>query len=67
MEWIPWNKSRYDEVCIPAHGALPVNYTCLTNNVLPVRCGQPRCEQNYFDAAFLVEGQTAYGFHMGLN
>ncbi len=67
MDWIPWNKSRYDEVCIPTGGTAFVGYRAISETVLPVRCGHLRCEQNYFDTAFLVEGQHVFGFHTGLN
>ncbi len=67
MEWIPWHRSRYEDVCIPISGSVFVPYRLLTDYLFPVRCGHFRCEQNYFDAAFLVEGQRAYGFHTGLN
>lgn len=65
MDWIPWHSSRYDSVRIIADGTRPVPYRSVL--LAPVRCGHARCDQNYFDQCFFVEGQRVLGFHAGLN
>ncbi len=68
MEWIPWHKSRYDETTIPAHGLATIPYRAITLPAgVTITCSHPRCQQNYFEQRFFVEGQHLVGFHAGLN
>ncbi len=67
-DWIPWHASRFDEAHIPAFGDAAVPYRAIPLAAgVSITCRHARCEQNYFEQRFLVEGQHLVGFHAGLN